>query len=121
MLITVKSWNGHNINDSSYQAVLQNPHGHPDAAPVYLDQPNADSVDAGVYTVNVQNKILSIKILNHANRHALISQLKKWFKRGTQANLVVSFSDDTDTDYQISYRFEFDGCWRLVRVDDQSL
>ena len=26
-----------------------------------------------------------------------------------------------DTDYQISYRFELDSCWRLVRVDDQSL
>jgi hypothetical protein len=33
---------------------------------------------------------------------------------------VVTLSKE-DTDYQIVYRFEFDSCWRLVRVDDQSL
>lgn len=105
MLITVKTFNGHNINDGvNYQTLLLNPHGHPDAAPVFLDQPNNDSVDSGVFTVNTQAKILSVTIRNYGSRYSLISQLKKWFKRGTRANLVVSFVEDGDTDYQISCR-----------------
>ena len=103
MLHTVKTFNGHNINDSSFRTQLLNPHGVPNANPVFIDQANADSIDAGVYTVDVQNKILNIKILNYANRYALIAQLKTWFKRGTIGNLVVTFGDD-GVDYQISAR-----------------
>ena len=104
MLITVKTFNGHNINDgSSYRAMLQNPHGMPDAVPVFIEQANADAVDAGLYAVNVQNKVLSIKVLNYASRYALVSQLKTWFKRGVEGNLVVTFADD-GVDYQMNCR-----------------
>ena len=104
MLITVKTFNGHNINDgSSYRAVLQNQHTTPDATPIFIEETNSDSRDAGAYSVDVQNKVLSIKILNYGNRYDLISQLKTWLKRGTQGDLVVTFADEA-VDYQISAR-----------------
>jgi hypothetical protein len=104
MLITLKTFDGHNINDgTNYRTVLMNPHGLPDAAPVFLDQTNADPIDAGAYTVAVQQKVLSIKILDKTNRYALIAQLKSWFKRGTQGALVATFSDDS-VDYQLTCR-----------------
>ncbi len=103
MLITLQSFNGHNINDASYRAMLLNPHGVTSAVPVFLEQANADSLDAGLYTVDVQNKVLNIKVLNYASRYSLISQLKTWFKRGTQGDLVATFADD-GVDYQISCR-----------------
>lgn len=104
MLITLKTFDGHNINDgTSYRATLLNPHGTPDAAPVFLEQQDADSVDAGTYTVAVQQKVLKIQVLNYASRHSLIAQLKTWFKRGTDGTLVATFSDD-GVDYQLSCR-----------------
>lgn len=116
MLITVKTFNGHNINDgSSYQSVLLNPHSSPDATPIFIQQSSADSIDAGVYTVNVQNKVLSIRIRNHANREVLIAQLKTWFKRGTRGDLVVTFRDD-GVDYQLSCRVV-----SLVQETDQAM
>lgn len=104
MLINVKTWNGHNINDgSSYQAVLQNQHTVPDATPVFIGESNADPRDSGVYTVDVNNKVLSIQVKNYANRYDLIAGLKTWFKRGTQGALVVTFGDD-GVDYQVTAR-----------------
>ncbi len=104
MLATVKTFNGHTINDASYKATLLNPHGVANAAPVFLEQTNSDSLDAGAYTVDVQTKVLSITVKNYSNRYALIAQLKTWFKRGTKGDLVVSFTDDTSTDYLVSAR-----------------
>lgn len=103
MLITLKTFDGHNLNDASYKALLLNPHGTPSAVPVYIPQNEADAVDADTYTVDVQTKVLSIEITSYANRHALISQLKGWFKRGTRGDLVGTFSDD-GVDYQINCR-----------------
>lgn len=103
MLHIVKTFNGHTLNDTDYQTQLLNPHGVPDAQPVFIDAANADSIDAGVYAVNVQAKVLSITIKDYANRYALIAQLKQWFKRGTSGSLVVTFLDDS-TDYQMSAR-----------------
>jgi hypothetical protein len=104
MITTIKTFNGHTINDSNYAAMLLNPHGVATAAPVFLEQTNSDSLDAGAYTVDVQTKVLSITVRNYSNRYALIAQLKTWFKRGTKGDLVVSFADDDTTDYQISAR-----------------
>lgn len=104
MLHTVKTFNGHNINDgSNYQAALLNPHGNASAKPVYIEQAQADSQDAGTYTVDVQTKVLLIEVRNYANRYALIAQLKTWFRRGTQGSLVVTFGDDS-IDYQLTCR-----------------
>lgn len=104
MLHTVKTCFGHNINDgSNYKATLLNPHGNASAKPVYIEQAQADSQDAGTYTVDVQTKVLSIEIRNYANRYALIAQLKTWFRRGTLGNLVVTFGDDA-VDYQVACR-----------------
>src|SRR5262245_49055770 len=104
MLITVKTFDGHNINDgTSYRAFLFIRHGGASARPVFIDQPDADSHDAGMFIVNAQSKVLSIEIVDYANRNALIAQLKTWFKRGTQGELVVTFSDD-GVDYQMTCR-----------------
>jgi len=104
MLITVKTFNAHNVNDGvSYRTALLNPHGVASAAPLFLQQSNADSLDAGIFTVDVQQKVLAIQVVNYASRYSLISQLKTWFKRGTQGNLVATFADD-DVDYQLSCR-----------------
>src|SRR6266498_4959583 len=103
MLHAVKTFNGHTINDANYQAHVLNPHGLPNANPVYIEQANSDSIDAGVYTVDIQTKVLSIAIRNYANRYALLAQLKTWFKRGTSGDLVVRFIDD-GVDYQITGR-----------------
>lgn len=103
MLHTVKTWDDHSLNSSAYRAVLLNPHGTPGASPVFLTETNADSVDAGVYTVDTQTLVLAIEIRDYADRHGLISQLKGWFKRGGRADLVVTFSDD-GIDYQKNCR-----------------
>lgn len=99
MLHTVQTFNDHTLNSASYKTVLLNPHGMPGANPVFLAETDADSVDAGVFTVDTQTHVLSVEVRDYANRHSLISQLKSWFKRGTRANLVVNFSDD-GLDYQ---------------------
>ena len=99
MLRVVKTFNGNNINDgTNYQAVVLNEYANPPSQPVYLAMPNADSEDAGIYTVEANALIVRIKIKNYANRITLLAQLQKWFKRGTQGDLVVTFSD-TSTDF----------------------
>lgn len=94
MLITVNTFNGETLNSASYQTVLLNQHGSTSAQPVYIEQANADSVKSGLFTVDRQNKVLSIRIKNYANRQALKQQIKQWFKRGTQGDLVVTFNDE---------------------------
>lgn len=103
MLHTVQTYNEHALNSASYQTVLLNPHDTTQASPIFLSETDADATDAGIYTVDAQTKVLSIKIKDYANRYALISQLKTWFKRGTLGNLVVTFSDD-GLDYQMECR-----------------
>lgn len=100
MLIHVKTFNDQTLNSASYQTVLLNQHGSTGAQPVYLEQANADALDSGLFTVDRQNKVLSVRIKDYANRQALKQQLKQWFKRGTKADLVVTFTDDGD-DYQL--------------------
>jgi hypothetical protein len=104
MLITINSFNGNSINDgSNYRAYGLNLQNRQAAKPVFIDEPMADPVDSGMYTVDVWAPVIDIKITNYANRWALISQLKQWCKRGTQGNLIVTFSDD-GLQYQISCR-----------------
>lgn len=104
MLIWVKTFNGENINDgTNYRAWLLNPHAGSTAKPVFLEQADADPVDAGVFTVDAQTKVLRLQVLDYANRLALISQLKGWFKRGTEGLLVVTFTDES-VDYQRTCR-----------------
>lgn len=104
MLIHLKTFDGNNINDgSNYRAILINQRDTPNATPIFIEQTNEDSVDAGIYTVEVQTKVITIEVLNYATRDALVSQLKRWFKRGKRGDLVATFSDD-DIDYQINGR-----------------
>ena len=61
-----------------------------------------------------QTKVLTIRIMNYANRYALIAQLKTWCKRGTEGDLVVQFVDDGIA-YQMECRVV-----DLVQDDDRS-
>jgi len=94
MLHTVNTYNEHSLNSASYRTVLLNPHDTTQASPVFLSETDADAMDAGIYNVDPQTHVLSIEVRSVANRHALISQLKTWFKRGTLGDLVVTFQDD---------------------------
>lgn len=100
MLIKLKTWNGYTINDgTSYRAALLNPRNTPVAKNVYIEQTDSDADDAGTFTVDTQVLALVIDIANYNSRVSLIGQLKKYFKRGTQAYLVATFADD-GVDYQ---------------------
>ncbi len=96
MLRTVKTLFGHNINDgTNYRAAVLNPNELPAAKPVFVEQSEADSQDAGTYTVEVGSIAVAIQIMNYASRNSLAGQLKQWLKRGEQGNLVVTYSDDS--------------------------
>jgi len=95
MLRITKTFDAHAINDgTNYRAWILNPFHVPSIQPVFVEQANADAVDAGIFTVDPATVVLKIKILNYANRQTLIAQLQGWFKRGTLGDLVMTFSDD---------------------------
>lgn len=95
MLRILQTFAAHNINDgSNYRAVLLQPNALPAAQPVFIPQPDADSEDSGTYTVEGQTIAVTIKVVDYANRVALIAQLQNWFKRGTLGDLVATYSDD---------------------------
>ena len=100
MLTTFKSFNGNTFN-SDFQVVLLNPHSANAAKPVYIEQADNDALSSGLFTVDVQNKTLSVRIKNYANRNALKQQIKQTFKRGTKGDLVVTFNDE-GVDYQLT-------------------
>jgi hypothetical protein len=104
MLIHLKTFDGHAINDgAAYKAALLSPRSKPNAKPVYLEQTESDAADAGTYTLDVQTRAIAIEIHNYGNRYALIAQLEKWFKPGLRADLVATFADD-GVDYQMECR-----------------
>lgn len=93
----VKTFGGHNVNDgTNYRAAIVNSHALPAAKPVFIEQMMADAVDAGTYSVDVGTLALYIRVVNRASFETLTSQLKNWFKRGTRADLVVTFVGDAD-------------------------
>lgn len=95
MLRKVQTFNAHAINDgTNYQAWVLNPNGLAPAKTIFIEQINADSQDSGAYTVDVQTVTLSVQVKNYASRVSLIAQLKSWFKRGTQGDVVVLYMDD---------------------------
>src|SRR5258708_21750596 len=95
MLRTVKTFNGHNINDGvNYVTEILNPDKLPQAQNAFISQTNADSLMTGVFVVDTAVIAIGIKVVNYANRYALIAQLKGWFRRGLVGDLVATFSDD---------------------------
>jgi hypothetical protein len=103
MLATPKTFNGATLNGNSIQTTWINYRARPQARNVFLEQSMADSVDAGTYTVGTRQVLLWVRVLNYANRYALMSSLANTFRRGTRGSLVVTFSDD-NLDYQLDCR-----------------
>lgn len=99
---TVKTFNGHTLNSTSYRSVVLNSNALPAAAGVWISESEADSVDSGTYTVEVRNVIVSIRIIDYPNRYSLLDTLKAWIKRGTRGNLVATLEDGAD--YQLDCR-----------------
>lgn len=101
-LITIKTFNGHNINDiTNYVAndiggAFTTPNS---AKPGWVTESKADQVYSGNYTVDIRTMTIAIKI-NGSDKNTLANQLRYWFKRGTYGNLVATFSDDS-TDYYL--------------------
>jgi hypothetical protein len=101
MLVTLKTFDGHNINDGSdYEAAVLGIGSPQNASPIFVQLANADSKYAGVYSVDIKNIPVNIYIRNYSDRYALIAQLKTWLKPSTSGYLVVTFNDET-IDYQI--------------------
>lgn len=110
---TVKTWNGHSINDGTYyRAYIQNAGVLPEAKNVWLPQAQSDSLDSGAFTVGLRTPLVYIEILDYTNRDELGEQLKSWFKRGTRGYLVTTFKDDGE-DYQLSC-----ACINIVQPTD---
>ena len=101
MLVTVKTFDGHDINDGSdYGAAALGINSPQNASPIFVQLANADSKYAGVYSMDVKTIPVNIYIRNYSNRYALIAQLKTWLRPRTSGYLVITFSDEA-IDYQI--------------------
>ena len=99
-MITLKTFNGHNISNAAYRTTGLN-FGTPAAAAAeFVALANADSVYAGVWTSEARSLALSVEILSDANRDNLYQQLKVIFRRGTAGLLVGTYATD-GLDYQL--------------------
>ena len=102
MATTTKTFNGHTLNSSSYRARILNANALPAAISVFIDEAQADAVDAGTYTVEARDIGIHIRIIDYVNRYTLLDQLKGWLKRGTRGLLVATLEDGAD--YQLDCR-----------------
>jgi hypothetical protein len=101
MLISIKTFNGHSINDGvNYKATGLTLGTIPQSNPVFISQMRADSVYSKAYTVDTRNIPVQIQIIDYANRYDLAAQLKHWMKPGTSGDLVITFTDE-NKDYFI--------------------
>ena len=101
-LITIKTFNGHAINDgASYEAKDINGAFTTlnSAKPTWIPQDKSDQIYSGTYTVDTRTLVIAVKIIG-SDKNALAATLRVWLKRGSYGNLVVTFSDDS-TDYQL--------------------
>ena len=101
MITRIKSFNGNTLNDTNYQSIALNFGSAATATVAFVTLANSDPTYAGVYAGDVRNLAIAVQIVNYGSRDALENQLRVWFKRGTNANLVVTFLDDGN-DYQIN-------------------
>jgi hypothetical protein len=89
-------------------------------APMVI-QTHLENVEPEPHTVTEHkpaDTLIYPALLGRAKREALGLNRMKVAAEARRAVVTIWMED---TDYQISYLFEFDSCWRLVRVDDQSL
>lgn len=90
-MVTVKTFNGFEINDGSdYTALGVNLFTPGTADNVFLDNTDGDPDDAGTFTINVASHSLLITIHNYANRGNLAAALRAAMKPGTAGDLVIS-------------------------------
>lgn len=102
MDLYLKSFNGFDLNNSNYQAAIVTGKNPPDATPVFISQANADSEDAGTFTLGALSIPLTIRIKGLA-RNVLESQLKEALRPGTYGELVATYTDE-GRDYQKTCR-----------------
>ncbi len=100
MLINIKSFNGYNLANSSYNAFGTAMRSHSEATPVFIEQANAEIIDSGAFTLGVRSIPVRVKILDRTNEPALSAQLREALKPGTSGILLATFNDEM-RDYQI--------------------
>lgn len=92
---TAKLFNTNDLRTAGYKITCTSSDSLPGANPSFLDQAEDDSQYTGTYTVDVRMVTLVIEITDYANRRTLADQAKRWFKRGTQGDLVVTCLEDS--------------------------
>jgi len=96
-MVTVKTFNGFEINDGSdYTALGINLFTPGTADNVFLDNTDSDPDDAGTFALNVASHSLVVTIHNYANRANLAAELRQALRPGTAGDLVISI---TGVDY----------------------
>jgi hypothetical protein len=101
VIITPVTFDSHSLNSADIRTVGRNLNSPPAAKPVFLDNANEDSDYSGGFTVDVRSVALDIEILDYPNRFTVIEQLRGWFQRGAEGDLVVTLDVDGD-DYLAS-------------------
>jgi hypothetical protein len=104
MRMTIKSFNGHTLNDASYETAGLNFSTPAGADLNFVQIANQDPVDAGVFAGRARSFILWVTIKPYATRATLAEQLAVWFKRGTSGTLIATYTDGTD--YQVEARVQ---------------
>ena len=101
MRLTVKTFDGHDINDgANYRATGLNFGVPASATPIFVEQAGGDALYAETFTVQARNLALEVSIADYGSRNELADQLREWFLRGTTGELVVRFGDEA-IDYQL--------------------
>lgn len=106
MLISIKTFNGHNINDgSNYRSTVLQSNSPPAVNTVFIENAISDPVDAGTWSGTSRTIPVAVEVVNYANRNSLSAILKNWLKPGVSGNLVVTFTD-VSADYQLTARVQ---------------
>lgn len=99
LLYTLKSWDGHTLNDASYRGYGLN-FNTPAAAKVDLmEMPGHDPVDVGAWSGSERSLAVYVEAVG-ASKRTLDQALKIWFARGESGYLVATNAIDGQ-DYQI--------------------
>lgn len=99
----IKTVDGRNVNDNTNYKAVGKLDNLPAASLTHIEMEQSDPVDSGSWSVEPRTGAVIVLIRNYAQREALLSQLKKWFKRG-QAVVVVATATEDSVDYQIACR-----------------
>ena len=117
-MIIIKTFNGYTLNNSDFRATAASAKNPPPATPIFIEQANTDQIYAGTFKIDVRSVVVTLQIIDAANRDTLEAQLKEACRPGT-AGLLVGLFTDNMTDYQLtvvvqSIRVDKGGVWTII-------